>query len=144
MAAGVSDKMWSLEELVERTSKLRGAMAVVYLSNPYVLGSAFMGLIVFGAAAYYIRRATALSQFINEHCPELWSKLSWGNPARLVYSLRLPAQRIEFLVLFNRAAKDHPDNSEFKRLLSESRRYAGICLFAFVTAVILLGKADIH
>jgi hypothetical protein len=59
----------------------------------------------------------------------------------MAYRPNLRAGRIDRLVLFNSAAKDHPDDPEFRRLLSGARWSAGIFLLAFVAAITLLGRA---
>jgi hypothetical protein len=116
-------------------------MAMVYLSNPYIWGSALPWLVVFGASFYYIKRATALSQFIDNRCPEIWPNLSWLRGDYMAYRPNLRAGRIDRLILLNSAAKDHPNDPEFGRLLSRARWSAGIFLLAFVAAIALLGKA---
>ena len=117
---------------------------MVYLTNSYVWGAVLAWLIFFGAAAYYISRAATLSKFVNERCPELWQKLlwNWQRPgSKYYYGQR--ANQIECLVLFNWAAKDHPNDPEFKRLLRGTRWSAAISLVAFVTGLALVGKADV-
>ncbi len=117
---------------------------MVYLTNYYVWGSVLAWLIFFRAAASYIRRSTTLSKVISERYPELWRKMFWSwQRAGSDYYYGQRANQIELLVLFNWAAKDHPDDPEFKRLLRETRWSAAIFLGAFIGALVLLGKADI-
>ena len=109
---------------------------MVYLTNYYVWGSVLAWLIFFRAAAYYINCSTTLSKLINERCPELWQKMLWSwQRAGSDYYYGQRANQIELLVLFNWAAKDHPDDPEFKRLLRETRWSAAIFLGAFIGAL---------
>jgi hypothetical protein len=103
-----------------------------YLTSYYFWASVLSGLIFLGAASYYINQATKLSIFIDKRCPELWQKMSEG-------FVRPKAGRLEYLVLFNTGAKDHPDDPAFNRLLNASRLSAAVSLISFVAALVLLG-----
>lgn len=114
-----------------------------YLRNQYIWASALAWLIFFGAAARYIACATRLSQYIDANCPDFWQKIAWGNTSSS-YNLidRGQARGLEWLVLFNRAAKYHPNDPEFRRLLSDARWPAAIFLLALIAGIVLLGRAD--
>ena len=142
---------WRREFLI-RSGRLRNwssrpasrRLQVGFLANPYVLGAAVAWLLVFAAAAIYINRAAALSQFIDNGFPDLWPKLSWARDERMkAYAIGLPAKRTENLVFFNVAAKDHPDDPRFRRLLRETRYSAGVFLLAMAVACALSAQADV-
>ena len=115
-------------------------MAMVYLFNPYAWGCALAWLVVLGSSYFYICRATALSQFIENRCPDLWPNLAWWAKYMPLRPGR-NAGLIDGLVLYNDGAEHHPDDPEFRRLLSGLRWSAGIFLFSFVAAVVLLAQA---
>ena len=113
------------------------------LTDPVVWVTVAVWLIFFGAAAFYIRYATGLSELVNNRYPELWGNIfprSWMSRSRI----RPGAPRLERLIFFNAAADDHPDDPEFRWLLEQARWTAAISLLAFVAAAALTGLADIN
>jgi hypothetical protein len=112
------------------------------LANPVAWASALAAALFFAAAVHHIRLAGSLARYINERCPELWDKILWSDAARQrgIYR-RNRGGRLDTIILYNRGAKDYPDDSEFRRLLGGARWSAFVCLISFLAAIILFAKA---
>jgi len=96
-------------------------------------------LLFFVASGRYIKYASALTDFIDTHCPQLWSRLSYyGRPPQ---SGRWDAARgLDRLILFNAGARERPCDPGFRALLVRARWSAAACVFFFVSALILLSQ----
>src|SRR5262249_19000199 len=107
-----------------------------YLTSSHFWATVLSGLIFLAAATYYINQTTKLSLLARTRYPELWQKmLSWRGYHG--------ALGLGGLMLFNEAARDHPDDVAFHRLLKSSRWYGAVCLISLVATLVLLGMTDV-
>jgi hypothetical protein len=96
-------------------------------------------LFFFTASGRYIKYASALTDFIDTHCPQLWQQLMYGR--RFMRPRAWSAARgLDRLILFNVGAQERSDDPDFRALLARARWSAGACAFFFVSALILLSQ----
>lgn len=96
-------------------------------------------LLFFVASGRYIKYASALTDFIDTHCPELWQRLSYRSRF-VMFGLWGAARGLDRLILFNVGGREHLGDPDFRALLVRARWSAAACAFFFVSALILLSQ----
>lgn len=112
----------------------------------YLLGSVLAATLLVPLAIFYVRNASALTAWIDMHDPDLWESV-WRDSFSAAVRPNLPpyfrskGRRLDGILFFNRAADQYPDNPEFRVMLGRCRWLAFFCAFAFLDAILLLGRA---
>ncbi len=81
-------------------------------------------LLFFAASGRYVKYASALTDFIDTHCPELWQKLLYGG--RLHVGSWGAARGLDRLILFNVGAEERSGDPDFRSLLIRARWSAAL------------------
>jgi hypothetical protein len=96
-------------------------------------------LLFFVASGRYIKYASALTDFIDTHCPELWRQLAYRS--RFMSTETWGAARgLDRLILFNVGARERSGDPGFRTLLVRARWSAAACAVFFVSALIVLSQ----
>ena len=95
----------------------------------------------FAASGRYIKYASALTDFIDTRCPDLWQRLAYRRRSS-PFNYWRSARRLDNLIVFNIAGAHRPADPVFRTLLGRARLSAAAALVFFLTALILLAQIE--